>query len=120
MRRAARIAGAAVVAALASGCLGTLTDTAVVGARAAVVAQIRLWNAMGVDPWQASPEVLRRMEIACLSAQSIVTVWNPAVPSLDAAGLALCEIALVAAAPGAHHVPHGMPGSRGNLPPLPE
>lgn len=101
MRRLAKRAGVALALTLSlslSGCAGNLTETAVVAGREILMSQIRLWNSMGVDPWQASPEVLFRMESACHAAMAVVTVWNPTVPSLDSAGRALCAVALEAAA----------------------
>ncbi|MEO1720976.1 MAG: hypothetical protein AAFR84_01080 [Pseudomonadota bacterium] len=77
-----------------------LPQKVAIAAREAAIATIDLANAMGIDPWQASPEYLLRLSMACHSATALVTVWNPNVPSLGPAGEALCAVVLKAAAPG--------------------
>ena len=111
-----RILPALVAGFFVSGCTGGLTDSLAVVGRETALGVVRTANAMGVDPFQASPEALARWQAACLNLGSVATLWNPAVPGVDSAAEAFCAVVVEAAAEAPPVVPDGMPGGDSGLP----
>lgn len=104
-----------VLAGLLAGCSAlpapeAMRDSLSFVARETALGLIRTVNAMGVDPWQSSPQALARWEIACRDLSDIATVWNWAVPEAGDDVSDTCAVILEAAAAA----PPAMPG-----PPLP-
>ena len=54
-------------------------------------------NRAGKDPIQLEPERLSQVATACSIATTLVTVWRPDTPSIDAEGEAWCAEIVTAA-----------------------
>ena len=104
------LAPALVAGFFVSGCAGGLTDNLAVVGRETALGIVRTANAMGVDPFQASPQALARWQAACLNLGAVATLWNPAVPGVDSAAETFCAVVVEAAAEAPPVVPDGMPG----------
>lgn len=117
MRRYRTPAALVVAGFLVTGCsaLSTGGQSLSVIARETALAMIRTVNAMGVDPFQASPQALARWQAACLNLSGLATVWNPAVPGADRDVENTCAVILEAAAKAPPAVPDGMPGGDSDL-----
>jgi len=96
---------AALVAALGGCSAVTGSAAASLLARSTAIGLIKTVNAMGVDPWQASPQALSQWRMACHNLTSLATIWNPAIPGAPLDALNTCAVILEAAAPGAARGP---------------
>jgi len=93
--RGVRILGALVLAGALGAC--SLSSEQVNAMRDAAIANIEAWNAAGVDPLQASPELVAAMLATCTTATAILTVVDPTLAELGDDGAAFCAVVAKAA-----------------------